>query len=1296
MKNRAQLLRQLAEMDGELAAQTMEVLRANAVEQSTQEELAQTLSKLCEALKAKNEQRVDAVVAEIRHVVSQMSQATSSEPANVRSLPPDPEIFTSNLIRRIETVTGTKIQNLHTSDRTEFTIKFGGIVFVDCPMNLCSRIARNFFQEKTKLSVAIQYLALRKKGMGHSEAVHRVQEELTSEKNMIPIESEFFSPRIITLIEKQLGTSITSVKAEDRTPIEIAVDGTSYSDCAFSLFRRIAHRYFDSYGEKVMARTYLGFRKQGKSHYDAVKMTRELTTQNNSVPMDPTILTPSLVAAIEGAIGQQIGTVKKGNNTEFQVTYAGATYTDTPRRLFARISYTFFSIQNCYEIGRQYLVLRKSGLSHAQALERSGQRQEINRDYLFSFEQAAGKKLEQISYLDTTLVVFTIGSEELKRSPNGLFSAVSNKILNKQNASKGKQLCIHIRDGKLPEEAKRLVERDEEGLSDAESEKLSEMNLEEVIAFFREQDGGQMKLKIYLQFAYPEMSEQDIDRIVIRAFRNLYGGRTITKEEEYMQWDDDLPAPRIESGADEETDEPTVTITGTARNAECVHICGTWSRRVRVESDGSFQVTVPLHIGQMNELRLMSIDRQHQVRSRQVGLRIRQIGESDDVQELFRLLEQMSADLAHQISVDPGRREYLAECTERVLIRKFGVSFEEGETYVRELLRGRKRGIVRDTIAHALEHFRWIDGMQLQNVQEGSLMFFQKYCATKIRQAKTQGRRGINLCNDPGLGKTRTVWAALGDERATVFTPNSVVSTWNSEAHACLADPDLLVLDDASHGRRKRQLRSRTQKRVVTNTQFLQKTEDDERFQLVSGPQDTVVFDEAHNRKNEHSEQSKGARKIRHRFAVNVTATLARNPVELRRMLHTLDPDRPEFRSDHAFRLAFPANDPDALKSLKLIVDQYTIRFRKHEVMEEIDPNQPLEDQLYKLPRKERISPDELGRFEMSERQAQAIYELFMDWPEWCRKYGRYIPDDDVSREDRLWTANGLTKMHAYRQVINNPGFINDRAGQDPKAWQMQRIVKRCVKEGRKVVIFCRYEAQALKYAELLKKYHPSSYTGQVSRQGVVMDAASREPKRYSVDHKGHYVEDPAGEPMRMLEHECQRFQDDPKSQVLLVSYGAGSVGTTFTAGKATIYDDLPSDCKEDIQAEDRTHRIDPEHQTHAAVQYYQMQARYPRRFLERMQRTFVRKQTDDQRTIVSGWEEYDGHGTPTEYDEDNPWMTAYEVFFDQGTFDQFHSERLQNQRVMFHLINDGIGDESELTRDQAQFFVGENGNGSS
>ncbi len=46
----------------------------------------------------------------------------------------------------------------------------------------------------------------------------------------------------------------------------------------------------------------------------------------------------------------------------------------------------------------------------------------------------------------------------------------------------------------------------------------------------------------------------------------------------------------------------------------------------------------------------------------------------------------------------------------------------------------------------------------------------------------------------------------------------------------------------------------------------------------------------------------------------------------------------------------------------------------------------------------------------------------------------------------------------------------------------------------------------------------------------------------------------------------------------------------------------------------------------------------------------------------------------------------AYDIFFIQGTYDEVHIQNLQTQRTMFHLINDGIADESILKEGQIKF----------
>lgn len=176
---------------------------------------------------------------------------------------------------------------------------------------------------------------------------------------------------------------------------------------------------------------------------------------------------------------------------------------------------------------------------------------------------------------------------------------------------------------------------------------------------------------------------------------------------------------------------------------------------------------------------------------------------------------------------------------------------------------------------------------------------------------------------------------------------------------------------------------------------------------------------------------------------------------------------------------------------------------------------------------------------------------------------------------------------------------------------------------------------------------------------------------------------------MTHLDYEWTAFQRSSERRIMIATYSAGSVGTTFTAATTTVYDDLPSDCKEDIQAEDRTDRLEEEiPRTHNTLQYYQMQARYPEKFLERMRKTWIRKSEKP-----GVWEEFEGKGTPPN-DEENPWQTAYDTFFAQGTYDQVHHKNLANQRLMFHLINDGFADERSAHQDDMKFVGLENGNG--
>ncbi len=899
-------------------------------------------------------------------------------------------------------------------------------------------------------------------------------------------------------------------------------------------------------------------------------------------------------------------------------------------------------------------------------------------------------------------VIFTFKDTVYADSPRNVLARIGLHLF----GSKGSGLPVHYLEliiaGHKHEEAKRITELGEGGNEDNEFDQLNKLNIEEARALFGHDPA---KFRLYLQFAHPELTHDDLDRLTTRSFKGLVTGANKTKEEEYLGWDVELPDVEIATIPPKTTGKNTLTISGRAAKAECVYVSGALNQRIRLQPNGEFSVNIPLKTGESNDIKVMGIDRKEKKRSEQQAFTVKQSGKPDDIAALFDQLSKLRVDLLADIQKDPKRMKFFVACAEKVLIKKFSRSFEDGEAYVAALAAKTGNDLVKKVLDGVLKNFLRISKMKIPNVRDGSLMFFQKYCAYDIRRRIRTGEKGVNLANDPGLGKTRTVLAALADEEAAIFTPKPVISAWEEEADEILIDPDLLVMRDRAHKKRKELLKGATQLRMVTNKEFLQKPDDAERFELLSTDQTVVVHDEAHSRANEKSLQSRGAKRLRHKFQLNVTATLAKDPKGLRRMLHTLEPDNPKFQNDAAFTAAFPASDKQALKTLKILVDQYTIRFTKEDVLEEIDPALPLEGQEHKLPKKKNVPPAELGEFEMTEKQAQAAYEIFLNWPKWTEDYGHYIPEDEVAQEDHMRrSGGGLVKKHALRQTINNPSYIGSDA-ESPKERKMREVVARCLHSKRKIVIFCAYTSQALRYAEIFKDLNPALYTGLTSKEGEKKGPDNQPVKfarrKTSTGKKAEWVFDENGRPvpetsaaarlsgefifetMPALDYERLTFQNAPDRQLLISTEKAGAVGTTFTAGKVLIEDDLSDDIIGDIQKKDRIHRIDPKRQTHADVEYYSLISKYPPAFLERSKKRWVVKQED--RT----YKEYLFLAAANKdacVTEGNPPKTAYDAFFKQGSWDEVHHHNLGVQREMFRLINDGIGDPSVLEEGQKQF----------
>ncbi|MBP9750574.1 MAG: DEAD/DEAH box helicase [Candidatus Peribacteraceae bacterium] len=802
--------------------------------------------------------------------------------------------------------------------------------------------------------------------------------------------------------------------------------------------------------------------------------------------------------------------------------------------------------------------------------------------------------------------------------------------------------------------------------------RIESLGLQDAIALLADSPG---KLRMFLAVNHPELLAEEADRLVAHAFRQLHNRRIF----EYGDFEQLLEPCQLTRALPAHTGEGTVLLEGVAPGADSLIVEGAvTSRRIRVGEDGHFHARVALAIGQRNNLRLIPLHHGNRQSGPALQAVVHQTGTPDDIEALVGLLNQMGRETLDEIRTDAGRQEFVVRQTELALIRKFAGSFECGRDYVQELIAKSTSPTVRTVLRKVLARFREINKATYPNVREDSpLYFFQKYCVAEIQRRIAAGERGVVLANDPGLGKTRTALVAVNGDPATIIAPNAVVTSWSEEAARALLHSDILSLQNRRYDERLQLLRDTDATHIVTNIDYLRASEGDERYGLLADQDTIVVHDEAHGLLNLGSEQSKGARRLQAKFHLFLSATPFKDPKTLRRMLHNLEPDDPRFASDAAFMRAFPANDPEALRTLSIFKNRYVIRFTKEDVLEEMDPALPIEQQHHRLPRKEQVPETEMGSFTLLEQQCQAIYELMLDWQAWCRRYDRYVPRDAVARLDALrGNQFALAKVHALRQVANNPAYIGLQDAEDPKACKLLADVETLLAEGRKVVIFCQYNAQAEKYAAMFAAHCPSLYTGVTASQKLRTNTEG-EPIRYrqedngrwAMDERGLPLEDPNGEVMSAMDYERLAFQNAPERRVMIATYSAGAVGVTFTAGKAMIFDDLPADCVQEIQAEDRIHRIDHEYQTHQTVRYARMVARYPEAFLERMRQVWVRRNDNGTFTEVRSRRVAEREELPT----------AYETFFAQGTFDEVRVAGLRTQRRRFRLINDGIVDSSEM-----------------
>jgi SNF2 family DNA or RNA helicase len=191
-------------------------------------------------------------------------------------------------------------------------------------------------------------------------------------------------------------------------------------------------------------------------------------------------------------------------------------------------------------------------------------------------------------------------------------------------------------------------------------------------------------------------------------------------------------------------------------------------------------------------------------------------------------------------------------------------------------------------------------------------------------------------------------------------------------------------------------------------------------------------------------------------------------------------------------------------------VSDYVLRRTKDKVLTELPPK------LFRDAHIE-LTPDQRESYDLAEKEGVVRLENF---------------------GDRLAIQHVLELIVRLKQICNFDTVTRASA----KLERLEADLEECAASGRKAIVFSQWVATLEELAERLERFHPLMFHGRV--------------------------------PSRRREPTIAQFRDDPRHHVLLMSYGAGSVGLNLQfASYVFLFDRWWNPAVED-QAINRAHRI--------------------------------------------------------------------------------------------------------------------------
>ena len=424
------------------------------------------------------------------------------------------------------------------------------------------------------------------------------------------------------------------------------------------------------------------------------------------------------------------------------------------------------------------------------------------------------------------------------------------------------------------------------------------------------------------------------------------------------------------------------------------------------------------------------------------------------------------------------------------------------------------------SLVERMKHISSLEECKPSGAFQGTLYPYQQEGVNWLSFLYNGGLSGL-LADDMGLGKTVQVLGFLSkiqtEKPLLIIAPTSLLFNWKREWERFLPSIEVYVHGGKERCNSKEEL---LQKKVILTSYSLFRI-DFEVFTKVC--YECAILDEAQSIKNPESQVASAAFKLQAKMRIAITGTPVENRWDdLWSLFHFLEPELLDERKEfHASMMAAQADDR-YLKRVKKKIKPFLLRRTKEQVAIDL-PEKVLQTVWV----------------EMSPSQRE-IYERYLS----KNRQGllKEIENQGLSSK-RMEVLEALLRL---RQICCHPHLVEKSLDEGPDlSAKLERVLidmQEVVQEGRKVILFSQFTGM-LKIFERQIQGLDLKY--------VYLDGSTKD--RESV---------------------IKTFQEDPSTQIFLMSLKAGGVGLNLTAADYVFLCDPWWNDAAERQAIDRAHRM--------------------------------------------------------------------------------------------------------------------------